>query len=549
MYESVRVSSSLVRDPPLAEPPSPPDASTLAQALVGGVIALVAIASLWFFYSRGLTNLYGDAIAHMEGARRLTDSLTPGYQEIGSVWLPLFHLLVAPLAVNDTLWRTGLGGSLVSMAAFATTAWLLFRLGLEMNRNLAAGVVAAGGFVLAANMLYVAVTPLTEPLTMLWATSTAYGLFRFYQSGRRTAFIGAAFAAFLGTLTRYDGWFLLPFAALFVMLAAKGDWMLRLRKAVIFSAIAGLGPLLWLLHNAHRFGNPLEFYDGPYSAQAIYAHQLATTGFRYPTDGGWLLSLRYYLEDMKLVIGVWPLELALLGLVVWAVDGEGRSRRAAALLLLVPLPFYVQAMANAAVPIYVPTLFPHTYYNLRYGLEMLPAVALFPSFLVGPRLTRPARDAALILLLGAILLPCISSFSVGARELVTVKESLLNTPCKAETDRSLIDFFRERYDGGTILLGLGKYPCVLPTLGIPYRHTLTEANRKYWRELPLGPDRWPPGSPLTSLHWILRGQGDPVDEVMRAYPSAFASFELVAQYAYPGEDRVQVYRLHSAQGK
>src|SRR5580700_2107104 len=103
-----------------------------AALAAAGFILFVTTVSLHFFYSRGLTNLYGDAVAHMEGARRLTDSLTPGYDEIGGGWLPLYHLLVAPLAVNDTLWRTGLGGSLVSMAGFAVAAWFLFRLGFEM---------------------------------------------------------------------------------------------------------------------------------------------------------------------------------------------------------------------------------------------------------------------------------------------------------------------------------------------------------------------------------------------------------------------------------
>src|SRR5215471_15667011 len=77
--------------------------SRRACLIAAALILLVSSLALLFFYSRGLINLYGDAIAHMEGARRLTDSLTPGYDEIGSGWLPLFHLLVAPLALNDTL--------------------------------------------------------------------------------------------------------------------------------------------------------------------------------------------------------------------------------------------------------------------------------------------------------------------------------------------------------------------------------------------------------------------------------------------------------------
>src|SRR5438445_27386 len=159
------------------------------------------------------------------------------------------------------------------------------------------------------------------PLALLWAVLVVYGLFRFQETGRRDALVGAGVAAFLGTLTRYDGWFLLPFAALFVLFARPEPSSARLRHVVLFSVIAGSGPALWVLHNTLRFGNPIEFYNGPYSAQSIYAHQIATTGFRDPIEGSWLLSAHYYVEDLKLVIGAWPLELAVLGLVAWAAEG------------------------------------------------------------------------------------------------------------------------------------------------------------------------------------------------------------------------------------
>src|SRR5271165_5573212 len=114
-----------------ASPPEPWRIPARAHGAAGLLILGVTCASLHFFYSRGLSNLYGDGLAHMEGARRIFDSITPGYEEIGSVWLPLYHLICAPLAINDFLWRTGLAGGLVSSAAFALTAYLMFRLGAE----------------------------------------------------------------------------------------------------------------------------------------------------------------------------------------------------------------------------------------------------------------------------------------------------------------------------------------------------------------------------------------------------------------------------------
>ncbi|MGA3325254.1 MAG: hypothetical protein ABSF45_12345 [Terriglobia bacterium] len=495
----------------------------------------VTCASLHFFYTQGLSNLYGDGLAHMEGARRIFDSITPGYEEIGSVWLPLYHLICAPLAANDFLWRTGLAGGLVSSAAFAVICYLLFRLGAEINCNLAAGLAALAGAMLCPSFLYLASTPLTEPLALLWSVLVAYALFRYSQSGSWRSLAGASAAALMGTLTRYEGWNVLPFATLLVFLIYPYPWRRRFIRASFFAAVSGAGPLWWLIHNAYRYKNPLEFYNGLNSAKDIYAHQLATTAFPYPTDGSLLLSTRYYLEDLKLVIGVWALELAILGLVAWCASLRESRRGAVAVLLIVPLPFYIEAMAYAAIPLYVPTLFPHTYYNLRYGMEMIAAVALFPSFVLSPRLGKKLRWALLIIFLALLGRQFAALTAGGARELPVVKESILNTPCRAKRQRAIIEFLREHYDGKRVLVASGKWPCVMPEAGIYFRNTLSNLNRKYWAKMQTEPEKW--------VEWIIRGEGDAVDSLMQAYPQAFGDFEVIDQGAFQGEGSFKIYRL------
>jgi hypothetical protein len=506
-----------------------------AQGAVAILILGVTCANLHFFYTRGLSNLYGDGLAHMEGARRIFDSITPGYEEIGSVWLPLYHLICAPLALNDFLWRTGLAGGLVSSAAFALTCYLLFRLGAEINRNLVAGLVALAGALLCPSFLYLASTPLTEPLALLWAGLVVYGLFRYSQSGSWKSLAGAAAAAFLGTLTRYEGWNVLPFATLLVFLIHPYPWRQRFIRASFFAAVASAGPLLWMIHNACRYRNPLEFYNGVNSAKDIYAHQLATTAFPYPTDGSLLLSTRYYLEDLKLVIGVWALELAVLGLVAWCASLRESRRGAVAVLFIVPLPFYIQAMACAAIPLYVPTLFPHTYYNLRYGVEMIAAVALFPSFVFSPRLGKKLRLTLLIVFLALLGRQFAALTAAGPTELPVVKESILNTPCRAQRQQAIIEFLREHYDGKRVLVASGKWPCVMPELGIYFRNTLTSQNRIYGAKMHTEPEKW--------VEWIIRGEGDAIDSLMQAYPQAFTDFEVVDQGEFQGEGSFRIYRL------
>ena len=126
--------------------------------------------------------------------------------------------------------------------AFALTAYLLFRLAAEMNRNVSAGLLALAGAFLCPSLLYLASTPLTEPLALLWAVLIVYALFRYSQSGSWKALVGAALAAFAGTLTRYEGWNILPFAVLLVFLIRPLTMAATLGAHRIFAAIAGLAP-------------------------------------------------------------------------------------------------------------------------------------------------------------------------------------------------------------------------------------------------------------------------------------------------------------------
>ena len=72
--------------------------------------------------------LYGDAVAHINIARRVFDSRTPGLLQLGTVWLPLPHLLMIPFLISDDLWRSGVGGAIPSMVAYVFGVIGVFRL-------------------------------------------------------------------------------------------------------------------------------------------------------------------------------------------------------------------------------------------------------------------------------------------------------------------------------------------------------------------------------------------------------------------------------------
>src|SRR5579863_10417539 len=100
--------------------------------------AAVMAAAIAYFYRTGSTLFAGDAEAHLNIARRIVDSRTPGWSQVGTTWLPLPHLLMVPLVRNDWMWRTGLAGAIVSGIAMSLAAAFLFAAVHRIFRNAAA---------------------------------------------------------------------------------------------------------------------------------------------------------------------------------------------------------------------------------------------------------------------------------------------------------------------------------------------------------------------------------------------------------------------------
>jgi len=139
-------------------------ACAIAAAIGGALVAA--------HYNRlDLTLSHYDARGHLVVARRVVDSITPGWQQIGAVWLPLPHLLNLVPVQLDAMYRSGASAVALSVAAFAiataSIAWIV----AEVTGSALAGAIGAAAFGLNPNVLYLQATPMTEPLLM--ATTTA----------------------------------------------------------------------------------------------------------------------------------------------------------------------------------------------------------------------------------------------------------------------------------------------------------------------------------------------------------------------------------------
>ena len=89
---------------------------------IGAVALLAGLTAAAVYGQAGLTLAHYDARAHLVVARRVLDSITPGWQQIGAVWLPVPHVLnVLPVQV-DLFYRTGASAIAFSILALGLGA-------------------------------------------------------------------------------------------------------------------------------------------------------------------------------------------------------------------------------------------------------------------------------------------------------------------------------------------------------------------------------------------------------------------------------------------
>src|SRR5262245_3363989 len=202
-----------------------------AWMLVAAIAAIISANSFLYFLSQNQTYVHIDAIAHVNKARGLFDNFDPGLRNLGSVWLPLPHLLMAPLAAIDPLWKSGAAGSLVSVVSFIGTSLFLFAIGCELTGSTIAGWVSFMLFALNPRLIYLFTTPENKPLMVFCAAGLIYFLIRWAQDERWRDLALASLFAFAGTWTRYEGWMLAGAACLVIPVVSR-KW--RIQGTILF---------------------------------------------------------------------------------------------------------------------------------------------------------------------------------------------------------------------------------------------------------------------------------------------------------------------------
>ncbi len=466
---------------------------------------VVSFASCWYFLQQHQILLYNDAVSHVRIARRVFDNITPGLAQIGGVWLPLPHVLMLPFVWNDYLWRSGLAGSFPAMLCYLATVIYLFRSARRLTHSNRASFVGTLLFIINPNVLYLQSVPLSEIVCVATTVVACHYFLAWVQEDHPKYLVAMAASTFLASLSRYDGWFLLvAFCGLLVVAAwIKGQsWRKIEGILLIFGSLGSLGIILWNLWDAVIFGDPVYWYDylstGPSKASAAYTyHDL------------WQSVSTYAILSMSMV-GPFLFILAVTGVIMFVWRERLTANMLGGIAFLIPFFFYVLILFLAQDMIYVPGVGSatswHSMWNVRFGVQSVPPVALFLAVLVkfwSPRNWRSLWGVIQpVLFVGGILA---QSALVAYGGIISLQDGLYGGSCIPTAPITI--FLAQHYAGGKILEDVNAFPINEADIGIDLKDTVYEGSGIAWKQALK--------DPAAIVDWIIAPPNHPEDLIVK----------------------------------
>jgi hypothetical protein len=452
-----------------------PFLSRYQDKVVGFILCLISLALFVYYYQNGLGLAYSDAQSHLNIARRIIDNLTPGFAQIGSIWLPLPHLLMLPTIWNDFMWHSGLSGALVSMIAYVAAGVLIFKLLRELGVPALGRIMGVSLFALNPNILYLQSTAMTELLLLATMMAGAYYFFLWTKKRDDILLIKSAFWIMLSTLVRYEGWVLLFFESIALLIFTWRDkgWRKTEGNVLAFCFLGGFGIFLWVMWNWVIFGDPLYFAFGPFSAHT-QQENFSVNGLLV-TQHDALLSAKIYSIAVTFCVGLPVVVLSILGMIALYANRQIAGRiKFAFLLLISPFFFNILSLYLGHTILFMPGVLGTGWFNVRYGVMTLPFIAIAIPFLFMYRHKLWQFSLSLIVL-AAIVYP----FSYEPVTLQDAKEGMARKDLRAAA-HWLRDNV-ENPDEKILISGAANDPIIFQS-GFPIKQFIYEGSGRYWTE-------------------------------------------------------------------
>ena len=220
--------------------------------------------------------------------------------------------------------------------------------------------------------------------------------------------------------------------------------------------------------------------------------------------------------------------------IVGSVLAVRRRLALPALLLWLPLPFYVYSIAYGSVPIFIPQLWPHSYYNSRYGMELLPALAIFAFVaiaLLERRLNVSQPLPARLLHPLVLSLVAINTVVMMYKVPLVLKEAIVNSITRVAFEKAIAQELQSFPQGVPILMYNSDHVGALQQAGIPLRQTLNEGDYDSWHAAL--------EAPAERAAYVIAIAGDPVSNAVAAHPDGLTELTVLCT---SGQPCARVYR-------
>jgi hypothetical protein len=423
-----------------------------AAATAAGAIAWVV------FLRADLVLTHYDAKAHLVVARRVIDNITPGWQQIGAVWLPLPHLIQLFPTQIDFFYRTGTFASLVSIACFGVAAYASARLAIAITQSTLAAATTFLLLALNPNLLYLHATPMTEPLLLAASFAVVLWTYEWVVANADDVPRRLRWMLFAAAWTRYEAWLVIASA---LMAAVYAMW----RRGVPASTIV------------HRTST-ISLW--PAIAIALFlVNSRITVGSWFVTGGFYVPDPTYAGLVSKSLIAVWwgthqmsGYIVEIVALVMAAVLAARAFTRAADAPLLVP----IALLSPAVLPFYA-FVSGHPF-RIRYMIPVVAACALFAGISVAMLEARYARALVATALIASLVME--SPLWDGSAPLIV--EAQLDVPASLNRRAVTECLVREYRDEKIVasMASLAHYMHELSQAGFDIADFVNEGNGVIW---------------------------------------------------------------------
>lgn len=496
---------------------------------------MISIQSFLYYYLNGLGITYNDARSHLDIGRRVVENLKPGFAQLGSVWLPLPHLLMTVTIWNDFMWHSGLSGAIQSMVSFVGIGLLIYLFLKQFGVGMLGRLMGILVFVLNINVLYMQSTAMTELLLLVTMLAGVYELLMWHKEETIIRLVKCAFWIMLSTLIRYDGWFLFLFAILLIAVHTfkKYGYKTMEGSLILFCTLGGFGIFLWLLWNQMIFKDALYFAYGPYSASA-QQNQLEAAGV-LATKHDFALSLKTYWYAVVYNSSLFTVLLSIVGAIfLWMDKRIAISVRIATIALFTPFFFNVVALYLGHSVLFVQGLSGNSWFNVRYGLMMVPTIAIFVGYFFH-------RIQSLRLVLFSLLL-FVSFFTFANQDAVTLDDARVGASGKNVSEVSGWLKTNTYSETGYVLISVASHDAIVFSSGLPMKRFIHEGTGQYWDLATTNPQQF--------VRWIIVRTNDVNDltfKELQHNASFKTQYQLVNHFPFADIYELKSMYVHNLQ--